>query len=101
MIVDGNNYASETMKPFLACIDVVAPPDPPGPPFQCCSECQTVATGGAFERHKFRNRHERFSLNIELGVRGRSAEEPIPDMECAFVGFAVHCFWLRNYFRLL
>ena len=57
--------------------------------------------GGAFERHKFRNWHERLSVNTESGVRGRSAEEPIRDMECAHSCFAVHRFWLRNGFRLL
>ena len=40
--------------------------------------------GGASERHKFRNWHERFSVNIDLGVRGRTAEELICNMECAY-----------------
>ena len=55
--------------------------------------------GGAFERPTFRNWHERFSVNIELGVRGRSAEEPLRDVECACYCFAVYRFWLRNCFR--
>ena len=63
------------------------------------SECSHG--GGAFERHKYRNWHERFSVNIDVGVRGRSAEEPIRDMECAYLRVRVYRFWLQNCFRLL
>ena len=95
--VDGNNFASEMMKPFRACMTML----PPRTPSSMLLGVPELSQGGAFERHKFRNWHERFSVNIELGVRGRGAEEAIRDMECAYVCFAVHRFWLRNCFRLL
>ena len=95
--VDGNNFASEMMKPFHACIDIFAPRTPSSMLLVVPQRSQ----GGAFERHQFRNWHERFSVNIELGVRGRSAEEPIRNMECAYSCFAAHRIWLRNCFRLL
>ena len=95
--VDGNNFASEMMKPSLACIVNFAPRTPSSM-LLGVADCSQK---GAFERPKFRNWHERFSVNIELGVRGGSAEEPIRDMECACSCFAAHRFWLRIGFRLL
>ena len=54
------------IKPFLACIDMFAP----GTPSSMLLGVPECSHGGAFERHNFRNWHERFSGNTELGVRG-------------------------------